>query len=50
MPLYNIDNSRNAAGEIKTMVLFDTTIGNKKRKLLFLVTDISIEKVILGID
>jgi hypothetical protein len=48
--LYNIDNSGNAAGEIKSMVLLDTTIGNKRRKLPFLVIDIGVEKVILGID
>jgi hypothetical protein len=50
IPLYNIDNSGNMAGEIKIMVLLDTTIGNKKRKLPFLVTNIGLEKVILGID
>jgi hypothetical protein len=50
IPLYNIDNSGNVAGEITTMVLLDTSIGDKKRKLPFLVMDISIEKVILGID
>jgi hypothetical protein len=50
IPLYNIDNSGNAAGEIRTMVLLDTLIGDKRRKLPFLVTDIGMEKVILGID
>jgi hypothetical protein len=50
IPLYNIDNSSNAAGEIKTMVILETTIGQKKKKLPFLVTDIGLEKVILGID
>jgi hypothetical protein len=32
------------------MVLLDTSIGDKRRKLPFLVTDIGMEKVILGID
>jgi hypothetical protein len=32
------------------MVVLDTTIGDKQKKLLFLVTDIGLEKVILGID
>jgi hypothetical protein len=48
--LYNIDNSRNTAGEIKTMALLDTTIRDKRKKLPFLVTDIGLEEVILGID
>jgi hypothetical protein len=50
IPLFNIDNSGNAAGEIRTIALLDTTIGNKRRKLSFLVTNIGLEKVILGID
>jgi hypothetical protein len=50
IPLYNIDNSGNAAGEIRTMVILETTIREKRKKLPFLVTDIGLEKVILGID
>jgi hypothetical protein len=50
IPLYNIDNSGNAAGKIRTMVILETTIGQKRKKLPFLVMDIGLEKVILGID
>jgi hypothetical protein len=48
--LYNINNSGNTTREIRTMVILETTIGEKWKKLLFLVTNISLEKVILGID
>jgi hypothetical protein len=50
IPLYNIDNSGNAVGKISTIVILDTTIRDKQKKLLFLVTNIDQEKVILGID
>jgi hypothetical protein len=50
IPLYNIDNSSNTAREITTMAILDTTIGEKCRKLPFLVIDIGLENVILGID
>jgi hypothetical protein len=50
IPLYNINNSGNTVGEIRTMVILETTIGQKRKKLPFLVTDIGLEKVILGID
>jgi hypothetical protein len=50
IPLYNINNSGNSAGEITTMAILNTTIGKKQRKLPFLVTDIGLEKAILGID
>jgi hypothetical protein len=50
IPLYNINNSGNTAGKITTIVILNTTIGEKRRKLPFLVTDIGLEEVILGID
>jgi hypothetical protein len=50
IPLYNIDNSGNTAGEITHMTIIETTIGENRRKLPFLVTDIGSESVILGID
>jgi hypothetical protein len=50
IPLYNIDNSGNLASKITIMAILDTSIGEKQRKLLFLVIDIGAESIILGTD
>lgn len=50
IPLFNIDGSENHAGFITHVAILDMIIGSHSEKVVFTVTDIGPEDVIIGID
>ena len=50
IPLYNIDGSLNKAGSISEVAVLHMKIGDHEEKVVFTVTDIGPEDVILGLD
>ena len=50
IPLYNIDGSLNKAGSISEVAVLHMKIGDHEEKVVFTVTDIGPEDVILGLE
>ena len=50
IPLYNIDGTLNCAGTISEVAILGLQIGDHVEKVVFMVTDISSEDVIIGLD
>ena len=50
IPLYNIDGSENRDGTVSEVAVLDMTIGTHRESVVFIVTDIGEEDVIIGLD
>ena len=50
IPLYNIDGTENRDGTISEVAVLDMAIGDHREKVVFVVTDIGEEDVIIGLD
>ena len=50
IPLYNIDGTENRDGTISEVAVLDMTVDNHQEKVVFVVTDIGDEDVIIGLD
>ena len=50
IPLYNIDGTENRNGTISEVAVLDMAIGDHREKVVFVVTDIGEEDVIIGLD
>ena len=50
IPLYNIDGTENCNGTISEVAVLDMAIGDHREKVVFVVTDIGEEDVIIGLD
>ena len=50
IPLYNIDGSENRDGTVSEVAVLDMTIGTHRESVMFIVTDIGEEDVIIGLD
>lgn len=50
IPLYNIDGTENCDGMISKVAVLDMAIGDHQEKVVFVVTDIGKEDVIIGLD
>ena len=50
IPLYNIDGSENCDGTVSEVAVLDMTIGTHQEPVVFIVTDIGKEDVIIGLD
>ena len=50
IPLYNIDGTENRDGTITEVAVLDMAIGDHQEKVVFVVTDIGEEDVIIGLD
>ena len=50
IPLYNIDGTENHDGTITEVAVLDMAVGDHREKVVFVVTDIGEEDVIIGLD
>ena len=50
IPLYNIDGTENRDGTISEVAVLDMAIGDHQEKVVFVVTEIGEEDVIIGLD
>ena len=50
IPLYNIDGTENRDGTIMEVAVLDMAVGDHREKVVFVVTDIGEEDVIIGLD
>ncbi len=50
IPLYNIDGTENRNGTISEVAVLDMAIGDHREKVVFVVTDIGEENMIIGLD
>ena len=50
IPLYNIDGTENRDGTITEVAVLDMAVGDHREKVVFVVTDIGEEDVIIGLD
>ena len=50
IPLYNIDGTENRDGTISKVAVLDMAVGDHQEKVVFVVTDIGEEDVIIGLD
>ena len=50
IPLYNTDGTENHDGTITEVAVLDMTVGDRQEQVVFVVTDIGEEDVIIGLD
>ena len=50
IPLYNIDGTENCDGTIMEVAVLDMAVRNHQEKVVFVVTDIGEEDMIIGLD
>ena len=50
IPLYNIDGTENRDGTITEVAVLDMMLGDHQEQVVFVVTDIGEEDVIIGLD